>query len=63
MEGTIAQGVASGDLRLARYPGLARTRLQHLLTGPALNLARLAAWCAERPCAVTRPSRLASLAT
>ena len=39
-----------------------KTRLQHLLTAAALNVARLAAWFAERPRAATRPSRLAALA-
>ena len=63
VEGTIAQGVVTCDLRHARYPGLARTRLQHLLTAAALNVARLAAWFAGQPRAVTRPSRLAFLAT
>ncbi|HEX6736743.1 MAG TPA: IS1182 family transposase [Vicinamibacteria bacterium] len=61
VEGTIAQGVRSCDLRHARYRGLAKTRLQHLLTAAALNVARLAAWFAERPRAATRPSRLAAL--
>jgi transposase len=62
VEGTISQGVAACDLRHARYRGLARTRLQQLLTGAALNVARLAAWFAERPRATTRPARLAALA-
>ena len=52
----------SFDLREARYHGLAKTRLQHLLTGTAMNFARLAAWFAERPRAITRPPRLAFLA-
>jgi transposase len=59
VEGTIAQGVSVCDLRHARYRGLAKTRLQHLMTAAALNVARLAAWFAERPRAATRPSRLA----
>jgi len=59
VEGTIAQGVATFDLRHARYRGLAKTRFQHLVTAAALNVARLAAWFAERPRAATRPSRLA----
>ena len=59
VEGTIAQGVNVCDLRHARYRGLAKTRLQHLVTAAALNVARLAAWFAERPRAATRPSRLA----
>lgn len=62
MEGTISQSVNTFDLREARYIGFAKTRLQHLLTGTAMNFARLAAWFAERPRAATRPSRLAFLA-
>jgi transposase len=61
IEGTIAQGVRACDLRHARYLGLAKTRLQHLMIAAALNVARLAAWFAERPRAATRPSRLAAL--
>ena len=38
-----------------------KTRLQHLLTAAALNLARLDAWWTERPRAATRPSKLALL--
>jgi hypothetical protein len=37
-----------------------KPRLQHLVTA-ALNVARLAAWFAERPRVATRPSRLALL--
>jgi len=61
VEGTIAQGVRTCDLRHARYRSLAKTRLQHLMSAAALNVARLAAWFAERPRAATRPSRLAAL--
>jgi hypothetical protein len=38
-----------------------KPRLQHLVTAAALNVARLAAWFAERPRVATRPSRLALL--
>jgi transposase len=62
VEGTISQGVNTFDLRYARYLGLAKTRLQQLLTGAAMNFVRLAAWFAERPRAATRPARLAFLA-
>src|SRR5262245_42652687 len=41
VEGTIAQGVNVCDLRHARYRGLAKTRLQHLVSAAALNVARL----------------------
>jgi len=61
VEGTIAEGVRRCDLRHARYRGLAKTRLQHLLMAAGLNVARLAAWFAERPRAVSRPSRLVAL--
>lgn len=62
IEGAISQGVNTFDLREARYQGLAKTQLQHLLTGAAMNFVRLAAWFAERPRAATRPSRLTCLA-
>jgi len=56
-EGAIAQGVQVGDVRAARYRGLAKTALQHLVTALALNLIRLVAWWDERPRAQTRQSR------
>ena len=61
VEGTIAEGVSRCDLRHARYRGPAKTCLQHLLMAAGLNVARLAAWFAERPGAITRPSRVAAL--
>lgn len=44
IEGTISLGVRTFDLRRARYLGLAKTRLQHLLVACAINLTRLARW-------------------
>ena len=41
--------------------GLGQARV--LLTAAGLNIARLAAWLAERPRAATRPSRVAALGT
>ncbi|WP_280142469.1 transposase [Streptomyces wuyuanensis] len=41
MEGTVSEGVHSCDLCRSRYRGLAKTSLQHQLTGAALNLARI----------------------
>ncbi|UNM12678.1 transposase [Streptomyces formicae] len=41
--GTISQGVQACGLRRPRYRGLAKTRLQHHLTGAAINLARIVA--------------------
>jgi hypothetical protein len=54
IEGTLAQGVQVSGLRTARYRGLAKVHLQHVLTACALNLRRLDAWWAGRPFAPTR---------
>ena len=62
IEGTISQGVHTGDLRRSRYIGLVKTRLMHLLLGTAINFMRVAAWLAERPRAQTRQSAFAALA-
>jgi transposase len=61
IEGTISQGVHTGDLRRSRYIGLVKTRLMHLLLGAALNFMRVAAWLAETPRAQTRQSAFAAL--
>jgi len=47
---------------VARYFGLAKTHLQHLLTATAVNLCRLADWFADAPRATTRRSRLTRFA-
>ncbi len=62
IEGTIAQGVQRCGLRRARYIGLAKTELNHLLIGTALNFQRAAAWFAGTPRARTRRSAFAALA-
>ena len=62
IEGTVAQGVSAFGLRRCRYLGLAKTRLQHVATAAAIDLARLAAWFEGRPHAPTRVSRFAALA-
>jgi transposase len=54
VEGTISQGLRVADLRHARYIGLAKTRLQHVLTAAALNVLRVAHWLADEPLAQTR---------
>jgi len=61
IEGTIAQGTRTSDLRRSRYIGLPRTRLLHLLIAAALNFVRVAAWLAETPRARTRESAFARL--
>jgi len=55
IEGTLLQGVCCCDLRRARYIGLAKTHLQHILIAAAMNLMRVAHWLAEEPLARARP--------
>jgi transposase len=61
IEGTHAQAISRCGLRRCRYIGLAKTRLQHILTAVAVNLVRVAEWCAGTPVAKTRRSRFAAL--
>jgi transposase len=61
IEGTIAQGTRTGDLRRSRYIGLVKTRLMHLLLATALNFLRVAAWLAQKPRARTPSPAFAAL--
>lgn len=61
VEGTISQAVQRCGLRRSRYRGLAKTSLQHQLTGAAINLARIDAHLTDTPRARTRTSRFAAL--
>lgn len=61
IEGTFTQGNRVSDLRHARYIGLAKVHLQHLITAIALNLVRAIAWVQEIPRAQTRTSAFADL--
>jgi len=61
IEATHAQGLRRCDLRQTRYIGLAKTRLQHILTAIALNIVRTIAWGNEIPQAPTRQSHFAAL--
>jgi transposase len=63
IEGTHAQAISRCGLRRCRYIGLAKTRLQHVLTATAINLVRVAEWCAGTPVARTRCSRFGALQT
>lgn len=54
MEGTLSQGIRVCDLRHARYFGLAKTRLQHVITAAALNVVRVTQWLEEPHHATTR---------
>ncbi len=49
IEGTISQGVRGFGLRNARYVGLAKTHLQHVLTAAAINFTRISNWLRDLP--------------
>jgi transposase len=61
IEGTHGQAIRRCDLRQCRYIGLAKTRLQHIITAVAINLARIGAWWTDTPRAKTRCLRFAAL--
>ncbi|TVZ90404.1 transposase [Streptomyces sp. BK340] len=61
VEGTISQGINRCGLRRSRYLGLAKTSLQHQLTGAAINLVRIDAHLTGTPRARTRTSHFAAL--
>jgi len=61
IEGTISQGVRGFGLRRARYIGLAKTHLQHILIAASMNLVRICEWLAGELPAQTRRSRFIAL--
>ena len=61
IEGTISQAVRTCEMRRARYIGLAKTHLQHLLTAMAINITRVAHWLAGETPAQTRSSAFVRL--
>ena len=61
IEGTIAQAARRSDLHQARYRGLPKTHLQHVLTALALNLVRVDAWLTGTPLGGSWASRLTRL--
>jgi transposase len=61
IEATLSQGVRVMGLRHARYIGLPKTHLQHVLTAVALNLVRIDALLTGTPRGQTRHSALAAL--
>lgn len=61
IEGTHAQAISRCGLRRCRYIGLAKTRLQHVITAAAVNFVRIADWYGGIPAATTRRSRFAAL--
>lgn len=61
IEGTLSQGVRGMGLRRARYDGLPKTHLQHVLTAVAINLVRIDAVLTGTPRGKTRVSPFARL--
>ena len=61
VEGTIAQGVRSSQLRRTPYFGQAKTHLAHLMTAAAMNLVRLLRWLSNEPKAQTQHSAFAQM--
>jgi len=61
VEGTIHQAVAVADIRHARYRGLEKVHLEHVLSAVAVNLIRLDHWWNGHPLDRTRTSHLARL--
>jgi len=62
VEGTISQGTRAFGLRRARYIGLPKTHLQHILIAAAINLTRAVSHRMGIPKAPTRVSHFAALA-
>jgi transposase len=62
VEGTLSQVIHVCGLRRAKYIGLAKTRLQHIITAAALNVVRAGAWLAGFPRAQTRQAPFVVLA-
>lgn len=61
IEGTLSQAVRRCEVRTARYTGLKKVSLQHVLTALALNFTKLGAWFLNTPLAKTRKSHLERL--
>jgi len=61
IEGTLSEGVRAHGLRRARYIGMAKTHLQHLMTATAINVKRIYNWLQGTPQATTRTSQFAKL--
>jgi transposase len=59
---TISQAVRVSDLRQARYFGLPKTHLQHVITATAINVRRIVTWLIEPSLRPTQVSRFAALA-
>src|SRR3954466_10711774 len=61
VEGTLSQAVRAFGMRRSRYIGLAKTGLQQVCTGAAMNVSRAVSWLAGATRAKTRVTRFAAL--
>jgi transposase len=61
IEGTLSQGVRAFGMRRSRSMRLAKTGLQQVWIGAALNVSRVVRWLEGRPRARTRVTRCAAL--
>ena len=61
IEGTLSQGVRAFGMRRSRSMGLAKTGLQQVCIGAAMNVSRVVRWQEGRPRARTRVTRFAAL--
>ncbi len=62
IEGTLSQAVRGMGMRRARYDGLRKTHLEHVLTAVAVNLVRIDAALTHTPRGKTRHSNFTRLA-
>lgn len=63
VESELSPGTRVFGLRYARYMGLAKTRLQHIVTAAAMNLSRMRAIGRNIPIDLTRVSSFSALFT
>ena len=61
IEGTMSEGAFVRGMRRARYRGLDKTHLQHVLTATAMNLTRAMNWLTKPAKSKTRTTRFARL--
>jgi transposase len=62
IEGTLSQAVRAMGIRHARYDGLHKTQVQHVVTAVAINLVRIDALLTQTPRGKTRQSNFLRLA-
>jgi transposase len=62
IEGTFCQTTRKSTLHQARYRGMPKTHLQHVVIATATTIVRLISWLDGVPFAKTRASRFAALA-